>query len=182
MLFRSGAGGIVFAYKTYYKSPQGHLNIDRLKLKMPVFGPLSVKVAASRFSRTLATMLEAGLPLLTALEITARVIDNAFIEKKIATVREEVSRGSGLAVPLENIGVFPVMITHMVAVGENTGEVESLLKKAAVLYDDEVDLAVKQLTTALEPFILIILGGAVAFIVLSILQPMFAMYQGVSNM
>ncbi len=177
-----GVIGVIVGYKMYYKTPNGRVAVDRIKLKIPVFGPLGEKVAASRFARTLATMLEAGLPLLSAIDITAKVIDNAFIEKKLSSVRDEVSRGSGLAIPLQNIGVFPLMITHMVSVGENTGEVESLLKKAAVLYDDEVDLAVKQLTTALEPFIIIILGGAICFIVLSILQPMFTMYQSVSNM
>lgn len=181
-VFIIGIAGLIIAFNVYYKTPGGHELIDRLKLKLPVFGVINIKVAASRFSRTLATMMEAGLPLLMALEITGKVIDNYYIQKIILKVRDEVSRGSGLSLPLMEADIFPPMVTHMVAVGEQTGEMETLLKKSAVFFDDEVDLAVKQLTTALEPMILIVLGGAVMFIVLSILQPMFAMYQGASNL
>lgn len=175
-------GAIIAAYKFYTNTPRGREAVDKLKLKIPVFGPLNVKVSASRFARTLAIMLESGLPLLDALEVTGRVVDNYSIEKKLDLVREEVSRGAALSVPLERLNIFPNLVTQMVIAGENTGEMEELLKKIALFYDDEVDLAAKQLTTALEPAIILFLGVVISFIVLAILQPMFSMYENVGNM
>ncbi len=161
----------------YMKSEQGKISLSGIKLKLPVIGKVNVKIAASRFSRTLSTLLASGLPLLEAIEIVSRVVDNYKLEKGLMHAREQVSKGEALSKPVEDMGIFPPMITHMVKIGENTGQLEPILNKVADFYDSEVETAVSQMTTLLEPIIIVVLAVVVGFVVISIVQPMFGMYK-----
>lgn len=161
----------------YMKSEKGKISLSGIKLKLPVIGKVNVKIAASRFSRTLSTLLASGLPLLEAIEIVSRVVDNYKIEKGLMHAKEQVSKGEALSKPVDDMGIFPPMITHMVKIGENTGQLEPILNKVADFYDSEVETAVSQMTTLLEPIIIVVLAVVVGFVVISIVQPMFGMYK-----
>lgn len=168
-----------FAY--YAKSDLGKMTLSGIKLRMPLLGPLNTKVIASRFSRTLSTLLASGLPLLEAIEVVSKVVDNHFVEKGLLNAKDQVSKGIQLSKPIEEMNVFPPMITHMVRIGEDTGQLEPILENVADFYDSEVETAVSQLTTILEPMIIVFLAVVVGFVVISIIQPMFQMYNGVGN-
>lgn len=172
------AGGF-FTY--YARSEIGKMTLGGIKLKIPIFGPLNTKVVASRFARTLSTLLASGLPLLEAIEVVSKVVDNHSVMKGLQDAKDQVSKGMPLSKPIEEMGVFPPMITHMVRIGEDTGQLEPILDKVANFYDTEVETAVSQLTTILEPLIIVVLALVVGFVVISIIQPMFQMYDGVSN-
>ncbi|TCT16894.1 type IV pilus assembly protein PilC [Natranaerovirga pectinivora] len=171
-----GSVGGLFALIYYSKSEQGKILISSIMLKLPLFGTLNIKVAASRFTRTLSTLLASGISLLEAIEIVAKLIDNHVVSKHLTDVKEQVSRGIPLSKPIKDEKIFPPMVTHMVKVGEDTGTLEETLNKVADFYDSDVETAVAQLTTMLEPLIIVILAVVVGFIVLSIIQPMFQMY------
>jgi len=171
--------GGVFGFRVFARSDSGSLILSRLKLKMPIIGPVQTKIVAARFSRTLSTLLASGLPLLSALEIVARVVDNYTVEKGLMNAKEQVSKGVPLSKPIEEMGAFPPMINHMVRIGEDTGQLEPILNKVADFYDREVETAVDQLTTMIEPIIIVVLAIVVGFVVISIIQPMFGMYDAV---
>lgn len=160
----------------YSKTELGKLTLSGIKLRMPIFGKVNIKIVASRFSRTMSTLLASGLPLLDALDIVAKVVDNHRVEKGIIEAKAQVSKGFSLSRPIEEMDIFPPMITHMLSIGENTGQLEPILNKVADFYDSEVDTAVSQLTTLIEPLIIIVLAIVVGFVVISIVQPMFGMY------
>lgn len=166
----------VGGYTYYSRTEVGAVSLSRLKLKMPIFGDVERKIVASRFSRTLSTLLASGLPLLDALGIVSKVVGNVVAEKGILVAQEQVSKGVPLSKPVTDMGVFPPMITHMVKIGEETGQLEPILNKVADFYDKEVESAVTQMTTMLEPAIILVLGSIIAFVIISILQPMFGMY------
>lgn len=174
-----GGIGFILLLKYFLATAGGRNIIDNVKLKLPIFGSVHKKVISSRFTRTLSTLLASGLPLLTALEIVAKVVDNYVVAKGLEKAKQEISRGVSLAQPIAQIKAFPPMVTHMVQIGEDTGALESILEKTADFYDTEVETAIEQMTTLLEPLIMIIMGVIVAFIVLSIVQPMFSMYGGI---
>lgn len=174
-----GVGIIVGGLMTYAKSEVGKMMLSGIKLKVPLFGPLNTKVVASRFARTLSTLLASGLPLLEAIEVVSKVVDNHFVKKGLMEAKDQVSKGMPLSKPIEEMGVFPPMINHMVRIGEDTGQLESILDKVADFYDTEVETAVSQLTTMLEPIIIVFLAVVVGFVVISIIQPMFQMYEGI---
>lgn len=174
--------GLIGALVVYARSELGSITLSRIKLKMPIIGPVQTKIVASRFSRTLSTLLASGLSLISALEIVAKVVDNYVVEKGLADARMQVSKGVALSKPIEEMNTFPPMINHMVKIGEETGQLEPILNKVADFYDDEVETAVAQLTTMLEPTIIVFLAIVVGFVVISIIQPMFGMYQGLNNM
>jgi type IV pilus assembly protein PilC len=167
-----GGGGFAYFSKTDY----GKMALSGVRLKMPLIGKVNVKIVASRFSRTMSTLLASGLPILDALEIVSKVVDNYKVEKGFLNARDQVSKGVPLSKPIEEMDIFPPMITHMVKIGENTGQLEPILNKVADFYDGEVDTAVSQLTTMLEPMIIVFLAVVVGFVVISIVQPMFGMY------
>lgn len=167
-----GGGGFIYFSKTDY----GKIALSGLKLKLPLIGKVNVKIVASRFSRTMSTLLASGLPILDAIEIVSKVVDNHKVEKGFISARDQVSKGVPLSKPIEEMEIFPPMITHMVKIGENTGQLEPILNKVADFYDGEVDTAVSQLTTMLEPIIIVVLAVVVGFVVISIVQPMFGMY------
>jgi type IV pilus assembly protein PilC len=155
------------------RTEKGKHVIDKLLLKLPIFGPLLNKVAVAKFTRTLGTLVSSGVPILDGLEITAKTSGNKVIEYAIMDVRKGVVGGKTLAEPITKARVFPPMVTHMIAVGESTGALDAMLSKIADFYDDEVDAAVSNLTAMMEPLLMVFLGGAVGFIVISMYLPIF---------
>lgn len=168
-------------FKYFTATDFGRNVLDMTKLKMPIFGPLNRKIVSSRFTRTLGTLLASGLPILTCLEVSSRVVGNYAVYKGLDKVRQDVSRGESLSKPIGEMGIFPPMVTHMMKIGEDTGALESILAKTADFYDDEVETVVTQMTTLLEPLILCVMAVVIGFIVLSIVQPMFGMYGGITG-
>jgi general secretion pathway protein F len=162
-------------FRAWVKRPKGRLTVDRLKLRMWLIGPLVRYVAVARFARTLSTMLAAGVPVLTALEIVKRVLNNVVLEKVIEEARDAIREGESIAAPLRRSKEFPSMMVHMVAVGERSGQLETMLENVAAAYERDVDGKVARLTTVLSPLLIVIMAMAVGFIVLSILQPIMDM-------
>jgi len=164
-----------FVFKRFYASEKGRALIDNLMLKLPVFGTLLRKVAVAKFTRTLGTMVSSGVPILDALNITAKTAGNKTVETAIYSVRKAISEGQTMANPLAESGVFPSMVCQMVAVGESTGALDSMLEKIADYYDDEVDSAVDNLTSMIEPFMMVFLGVTIGGLVISMYLPIFKM-------
>lgn len=165
--------GILTAFK---KSPKGKMLIARWSLKLPIFGKLIIKTACARYARTLSTLLTAGIPLLDAIDMTARIMDNLVIKKMLYDAKEEVARGVPLSVPLAAAGIFPPLVYHMTKIGEETGNLDAMLTKIADYYDEEVEISSQSMTATMEPLIIIILALVVGILVMAIMQPMFAMY------
>jgi type IV pilus assembly protein PilC len=166
------AAVIVFVVQVR-RTEKGKLIIDRILLKLPIFGVLLNKVAVAKFTRTLGTLVSSGVPILDGLEITAKTSGNKVVEYAILDVRKGVVGGKTLAEPITKLKVFPPMVTHMIAVGESTGALDSMLSKIADFFDDEVDAAVSNLTAMMEPILMVFLGGAVGFIVVAMYLPIF---------
>jgi type IV pilus assembly protein PilC len=173
--------GTVMAFRAYYKTEQGRWNLDKLKLRIPVIGELVQKMAISRFSRTFGTLVNAGVPVLKSLEIVAETAGNVVIARAVDEARASVREGQRISSPLANSGIFPQMVTQMMDIGEETGRMSEMLIKIATFYDQEVDVAVKALTSLIEPLLIIFLGGIVGFIVGSIMVPMFALINVISK-
>jgi type IV pilus assembly protein PilC len=167
--------GIVVGIKKYYATPQGRLVLDSLMLKMPVMGDLIRKASVAKFTRTLGTLLASGVPLLEALTICAKTSGNKVVENALLEAKVSISGGKTISDPLAKCGVFPKMVTHMIAVGESTGALDSMLGKIADFYEDEVDEAVTNLTALLEPMMMVFLGVTVGFIVVAMYLPIFTM-------
>jgi len=163
------------AIKFWYGTPQGRFVIDGLLLKAPVMGLVLRKIAVARFTRTLGTLISSGVPILEGLDITARTSGNAVIEKAIAQTRKAVEAGRSLVDPLKETNVFPGMVTQMIGVGEQTGAMDAMLQKIADFYEDEVDAAVKDLLTAIEPIMIVFLGVVVGGVVISMYLPLFSL-------
>ena len=165
----------VFAFKKFYSTENGRTLVDDYLLKLPVFGILLRKVAVAKFTRTLGTMVSSGVPILDALDIVAKTAGNKTVEGAIYNVRSAISEGRTMADPLAESGVFPSMVCQMVAVGESTGALDSMLSKIADYYDDEVDAAVDSLTSMIEPFMMVFLGVTIGGLVISMYLPIFKM-------
>ena len=165
----------VFAYRRYYRTERGRLQIDTLVLKAPVFGILLKKVAVAKFSRTLSTMMSSGVPILDGLEIVSKTAGNKVVENALMETRKSISEGKTIAEPLSESGIFPSMVVSMISVGENTGALDAMLAKIADFYDDEVDTAVDAMTALLEPFMLVFLGGVVGGMLIALYLPIFSM-------
>lgn len=163
----------VVALRFYYRTERGRLHIDSLLLKVPVIGILLQKVSIARFARTLATLIGSGVPALQALEIVASTAGNARVEKAIREAREDLREGESLAPPLQESGVFPPMVTHMVAVGEATGNLDGMLRKVADFYEADVDHAVANLSSMIEPVLIVFLGVLIGGLVISMYLPIF---------
>ncbi|MCJ7686458.1 MAG: type II secretion system F family protein [Desulfobacteraceae bacterium] len=166
---------IVFLFKKYRGTTGGRKVTDILSLKLPIFGPLLKKVAVARFSRTLGTMITSGVPIITALEIVAKTSGNAVLEEVILDVRSSIAEGQPIAEPLSENDIFPNMVVQMIAVGEATGALDTMLEKIADFYDDEVDVAVEAMTAMLEPLLMVFLGGAIGGLVIAMYLPIFGM-------
>jgi type IV pilus assembly protein PilC len=172
--------GIIVAIRFYYRTDNGQMNIDRLLLRLPVVGDLLRKVAVARFSQNMAILLSSGVPILDGLAITARTAGNRVIEKAIMDSRVSISQGRTVADPLRESKIFPPMVCQMVAVGENTGGLDNMLRKVAELYEDEVDDAVANLTALMEPMIMVVLGVILGGLVISMYLPIFQLGSVVS--
>ena len=168
-----GIGAIGYAFKSYYGTVGGKYKIDGITLKLPVLGLLMRKIAVARFCRTLSTLLSSGVPILDGLDITARTAGNAVIEEAILQTRKSIERGETISAPLKETQVFPPMVTQMIAVGETTGALDTMLSKIADFYEEEVDVAVAGLLTLLEPIMIAFLGGVVGGIVIAMYLPIF---------
>jgi len=170
-----GLGLFIFSYKRFYATPKGEELMDDLFLKLPVFGMLLRKVAVAKFTRTMATMMSSGVSILESLDIVAKTAGNKTIEKAIYGVRAGISEGRTMSDPLLETGVFPSMVCSMIAVGESTGALDTMLGKIADFYDDEVDSAVEGLTAAIEPMMMVFLGVVIGGLVVSMYLPIFKM-------
>ena len=170
-----GMALLVFLFRRFYKTDKGEALIDNLVLKLPVFGMLIRKVAVAKFTRTLGTMISSGVPILDSLEIVAATAGNRTIEEAIRETRQSISEGRTIAEPLADSEVFPSMVVQMISVGEATGALDTMLSKIADFYDDEVDVAVEALTSMLEPFMMVFLGGTIGGLVVSMYLPIFQM-------
>ena len=168
-------GGSIYGFKRYVKTEKGRFKWDVVRLKVPVFGQLSLLVAVTRFTKTLGTLLRSGVPLLTALDITKNVLENQQLIGSISEAQNLVKEGSSLAAPLKSSGHFPTMVVHMIAVGERTGALEEMLGVIANTYESQVEDRVSRLTTLLEPVMIVGLGGVIAVIVFAILLPILHM-------
>jgi type IV pilus assembly protein PilC len=167
--------GIVFGIKKYRGTVQGRMVIDKLLLRLPVVGDLIRKASVAKFTRTLGTLLSSGVPLLDGMTICAKTSGNKVIEETLINARQSISGGKTIADPLAASGVFPKMVTHMIAVGESTGALDAMLGKIADFYEDEVDQAVASLTSLLEPMMMVFLGIVIGFIVIAMYLPIFKM-------
>jgi type IV pilus assembly protein PilC len=168
-------GGMIFGIKVWYSTPQGRFILDSLLLKLPVMGDLLRKIAVARFTRTLGTLISSGVPILEGLDITAKTSGNAVVERALQKVRKALEEGKSLTEPLKESEVFPGMVTQMIAVGEQTGAMDAMLQKIADFYEEEVDAAVKDLLTALEPVMIVFLGLVVGGVVISMYLPLFTL-------
>jgi type IV pilus assembly protein PilC len=172
-----GTGLTLFTFVKWKKSSWGHKQWDRFRLHVPMkIGSIVQQVAVARWSRTLASLTSAGVPLLLALEITGKTGGNVVVEEAMAGVISSVKRGGTIAAPLAQAPIFPSMVTHMVGVGEETGALDSMLERVAEFYEDQVEASVKALTSILEPIMIIVIGGIVGFIVISMYLPLFEVY------
>jgi type IV pilus assembly protein PilC len=170
------AFAFIYGLKRLKQTDQGRRWWDKTKLKLPMkIGPVVQKVAVSRFSRTLATLVSSGVPILQAIEITGKTAGNTVIEDAMLAVKDSVRNGESISQPLAKVPVFPAMVTHMISIGEETGALDSMLNKVADFYEDEVDTAVKSLTSIIEPIMMLFIGGLVGVIVISMYLPMFNM-------
>lgn len=167
--------GLWLAYKRLVRTEEGRYWVDSKLLATPVLGTLLRKSAISRFSVTLATLLESGLPVLDALQVVSRIVNNAVLAKAIEVIRAKIAEGADISTPLKQSKVFPPVVGYMIAVGEESGHLEELLKRVAQAYDEEVEIAAQKLTSLLEPVLIVCMAGVVAFIVLSILLPILQM-------
>ena len=173
--------GAFVLYGAVVRMPKGRAIIDRLKLKMPLFGDLIRKSAISRFSRTLGTLVTSGVPILQALNITRDTAGNVGISEAIQKVHDSVKEGESIVAPLEKSGVFPPMVISMIDVGEETGQLPEMLLKVADVYDDEVDNTVAGLTSLLEPIMIVFLAVVVGTIVIALFLPLISIISGLQG-
>lgn len=169
--------GLVFAFKQYYKTRVGKETVDRMMLKMPLFGDLIQKSATARFCRTFGSLTRSGVPILTCLEIVRDTAGNQIIANAVDEARREIQTGGMISIALQKEQVFPLMAIQMISIGEETGELDKMLSKVADFYEDEVEQAVKALTSIMEPIMIVLLGGMVGSILLAMYLPMFAVFE-----
>src|ERR1700693_1265677 len=173
--------GSIAGLKVWYGNPTGKFVLDTIILKLPVIGMLMKKIAVARFTRTLGTLISSGVPILEGLDITAKTSGNAVVERALQKVRKALEEGKSLTEPLKECDVFPGMVTQMIAVGEQTGAMDAMLQKIADFYEEEVDAAVKDLLTALEPIMIVFLGVVVGGVVISMYLPLFSLIGKLSS-
>lgn len=169
----------IIVMKRFLKSHRGTFISNKFKLRIPIVRKINEKIIVSRFTRTLSTVLSSGISLIEALNITAKVVGNKIIEDNIYKVREKVIKGGGLSNPLKESGFFPPMLCSMISIGEESGSLDSILDKTADFYDEELEVAIYQFTTLLEPLMIVIMGLIVGIMIVSIMLPMFNMYNSI---
>ncbi len=170
-----GLGISGYLFKSYYATPKGRYLVDKLVLKLPIFGDLIRKISVARFTRTMGTLIASGVPIMDALEITAVTSGNAIVEEAVFKTKDAIAEGRTIVEPLQESGVFPSMVISMIGVGEETGALEEMLNKIADFYEEEVDTAVADIMTAVEPAMMAILGVVVGGIVISMYMPIFSL-------
>ncbi|CAM2832125.1 type II secretion system F family protein [Hathewaya histolytica] len=171
----SVVGGLAY----YFTTEDGRYKWDAIKLNAPLIKKLTVKVVTSKFARSMGILLKSGIPIMNAMDIMTGLVGNKIIEEKFKGCSEEVRGGKGISKPLKNMNIFPPMLIHMVSVGENTGELDDMLTRTAVFFDEEVEETVEQLTTLIEPIMIIVLGSIVAVIILAVMLPMVSVMQNI---
>lgn len=160
----------------YTNTFRGKMFFAKLSLKLPLIGKLNIKTASARISRTLGTLIASSIPLIEAVDITARTIDNLVIKKLLMEAKEEIARGVPLSVPIQSSGIFPPLVTHMMKIGEETASLEDMLSKIADYYDEDIEISTQTLTAAMEPIIIVIMAVVVGALIIAVMQPMFSMY------
>ncbi len=175
-----GAVALVFGYKFYYATTPGKRVIDKIKIKIPVLGPIQTKSACAKLGRTLCTLLGAGVPMIDALDITARSMDNIHYKDAMYEAKQQVVRGVALSRPLKTCGLFPPMVIHMTSIGEETGNIEVMLENVARYFEDDVQMATESMMALMEPAIIIVMAFIVGFLVIAMLSPMFSLYESLS--
>ncbi|MFH1261926.1 MAG: type II secretion system inner membrane protein GspF [Pseudomonadota bacterium] len=174
--FVAGFGIVVFfTVRGYLRTPAGRRQFDRFLLHMPIFGPVFRMVAIARFANTLSTLLASGVPILLAMDIVKNILNNIVLAEVIESVRTNVSEGDSIAEPLRRSGEFPPLVTHMIAIGEKTGEVEGMLKKVSETYNNQVDARVATMTSLLEPLLIVVMAVVIGSIVVSVMLPLLDM-------
>jgi type IV pilus assembly protein PilC len=181
IILGAGIFALVTAFKMFVRTKFGKRLFDRFKLKVPVFGSLNHKIALARFSRTLGTLLVSGVPILQAMETVAGTVDNDILSEAIMHARARIREGDRIGDPLKKSGPFPPMVVQMISIGEESGALDSMLTKVAVFYEQEVDAALESLTSAIEPIMIVLLGGIVCFIVVAMFMPMVSIIQSLSG-
>lgn len=170
---------LIYSYKRFKSSEHGKFVIDSIIVKLPMAGKNVQKILASRFTRTLSTLLTSGVSLIESLEVVDKVVNNQVVSRGLVKVMEDIKMGSNLAAPLERIGIFPVMVTQMISVGEEAGSLDSIMERVADFYDEEVDASISKLVAMMEPILMMVLAVVIGFIVVAMIMPIFSMYQGV---
>jgi type IV pilus assembly protein PilC len=181
LFFAAFVAVLAFSFRNFYKTDKGRHVVDRSILKFPILGDILRKIGVARFTRTLATLLTSGVPILDGLTITAKTAGNAILEDVIYTLRKRIEEGGTMADPMRQSGFFPAMVTQMVSVGESTGEMDAMLVRVADFYEEEVDVIVANLLTILEPFLMVFLGVVVGGIVIAMYLPLFKLIQVLSG-
>ena len=173
---------VIVAYKMIYRTESGRLTIDKIKMKMPLFGKLTVKTACAQFARTTSTLLSSGIPMIDCLETVSKIVKNIHYTNALMKAREEVMKGIPLSEPLEASGIFPPMVYHMTGIGEETGNVEDMLDKLADYYDEEVEITTQSVLAAMEPLIIVFMALVIGALVIAVIMPIGAMYEGLDNL
>ncbi len=173
---------VIVAYKMIYKTEQGRLAIDKVKMKIPLFGKLTVKTACAQFARTMSTLLSSGISTIDALETVSKIVNNIHYTNALLKAREEVMKGIPLSEPLTASKIFPPMVCHMTGIGEETGNIEDMLEKLADYYDEEVEMTTQSVLAAMEPLIIVFMAVVVGTLVVAVVSPIGAMYNGLDNL
>ena len=173
---------VVVAYKIIYKTEQGRFMIDQVKMKMPLFGKLTVKTACAQFARTMSTLLSSGISTIDALETVSKIVNNIHYTNALMKAREEVMKGIPLSEPLTASKIFPPIVCHMTGIGEETGNIEEMLEKLADYYDEEVEMTTQSVLAAMEPLIIVFMALVVGTLVIAVISPIGAMYNGLDNL
>jgi type IV pilus assembly protein PilC len=177
LLLIAAIGGTIFGFKQYAKTPAGKKTLGGLVLRMPVIGALQTKSACARLGRTMCTLLGAGIPLVEAVEITGRSMENYYYKQSMTDAKDQIMRGRTLSQPLKGSGLFPTMVTHMVTIGEETGNIEEMLENVADYYEDDVQQATDSMMALMEPAIIIVMAVVVGVMIIAILSPMMSLYE-----
>ena len=173
---------VILAYHAIYRTDQGRLKIDLIKMKIPLIGKLSVKSTCAQFSRTMSTLMAAGVPTIDCLETVAKIVKNIHYKNALMKAREEVMKGIPLSEPLETSGIFPPMVYHMTSIGEDTGNMEDMLTKLADYYDEEVEITTQSVLAAMEPLIIVFMALIVGTLVIAVIMPIGTMYEGLDSL
>jgi type IV pilus assembly protein PilC len=173
----AGIGCLIFGFRYFAKTPAGKKTLGGLALRLPVIGPLQTKTACARLGRTMCTLLGAGIPLVEAVEITGRSMENYYYKQSMADAKDQIMRGRTLSQPLKGSGLFPTMVTHMVTIGEETGNIEEMLENVADYYEDDVQAATDSMMALMEPAIIIVMAVVVGVMIIAILSPMMSLYE-----